>query len=115
MFDANQFLQFPTFEVSAAARMVLIGLELDGKTGVQHDLQYNHMGVVRARIPLLTACIGGFIQSDGPYCLVVLDSILPDAYQRRTIICMDTELTDQRHRMLMAAGLIPYTKKGEQP
>lgn len=112
LFNPTGFLQPPTFDVTPSACMVFRLLEEKGVVAVQSTLQIKHMGHVRAKVPSFSGkVLGGFVLTDGPYALLVVDSILPDDYQRRTIICMDSEYEDQRHKMLVASGLIRFNKK----
>ena len=113
-FDPTRFLEPPTFDVTPSARMVFRTLEDGGVVALQSTLQIKHMGHVRAKVPTFNGkVLGGLVLTDGPYSLLVVDSILPDDYQRRTVICMDSEYEDQRHKMLIASGLIRFNKKGE--
>lgn len=110
MFNPKKFLDTPIYDLTAAARMTLTALQLNGIVYTQSHLQVQHMATVRQRAELLTGRPGGFIATYGEYALVVVDSILPDDYQRRTVICMDTEVLDVRNRMFRA-GLLPSDKK----
>lgn len=112
MFDPNQFLQTPIFQLTPAARMIIRALELNAITTVQSNLQIEHMATVRERVSKLTTCTGASIATHGEYGLVVIDCIFPNDYVRRTFICVDTEIEDIRIRNLRASGLIPHIKKG---
>jgi hypothetical protein len=111
MFDPNKLLELPIYELTPAARMALTGLELSGIVAEQRRLQIQHMNMVRQAALSLTGQEGALLITNGPYCICVIDSILPDDYQRRTVICMGTELEDIRIKMFRASGLIPTNKK----
>ena len=110
MIDLNKFLEPPTYDLTAAARMALTGLE-PLYPGVQSRLQVQHTGLLRHCIQFVAQRTGVVLVTDGPYNLCVIDSILPDDYARRTTICMDTELEDVRIKMFRASGLIPTNKE----
>jgi hypothetical protein len=114
MFNPANFLKPALFTTTPAACMVLRLLE-DGKVeyNLQGKLQANHMGIIRQRVPHMNPAIYYVIETDASYSLRVVDSILPDDFQRRTVICMDTEVEDVRHRMFIASGLIPNQKREE--
>ena len=112
MFNPEAFYLPTTFTVTAAARMMLVALENGGYVAVQSTLQISHKDTLKERVPMMKTAIGGIVATRGLSGLYVLDSILPDDFQRRAVICMDTELDDQRIAMFKASGLIPSRKKG---
>ena len=112
MFNPANFLKPTVFTVTPAAAMVLRLLE-DGNVAynMQGTIQINHMGIVRQRVPLMNPAICYVLLTEAPYSLRVVDSILPDDFQRRTVICVDTESEDVRHRMFIASGLIDTNRE----
>ena len=107
MFDPNRFLDTPAYTHTPAAQMALTVIGYNGILDAETRLHAEHRATCRDRVPLLTSCTGAFVTTHGGYSLVVVDSILPLDYSRRTVICMDTEVDDVRVKMFRAAGLIP--------
>lgn len=111
MFNPAQFLTPPTYALTPAARMQITLLGLNEVPFAQSELQALHMGRMREAvahfIPQGIAVQGSMHITDGDYHLVVVDAILPDDYQRRTVICVDTEVNTVRVAMFYEAGLLP--------
>ena len=112
MCDPKRFLKPTLFTVTPAAAIVLRALEEGGREyGLQRSLQADHMGCTREMVPRMNPTIHYVLVTKGPYCLRVVDSILPEDFQRRSVICMDTEVQDIQRRMFIASGLYQNLKK----
>lgn len=111
MFNPADFLKPTEFKVTPAAAMVLRAGEINGFFFVQRDLQIKHTANIRKRAPAMSSAFGGVIITDYDYCLRVIDTILPDDLQRRTYICVDTEVDWLRVKMFKESGL--FNRKGD--
>lgn len=116
MFDRLQFLNQPVYSLTPAARMQITLLTLNELPFVQAELQASHMGRVREDVATADTTYpvtGGMLITDFDFHLAVVDAILPDDYQRRTVICIDTEVETVRHAMFYESGLIPDNKDND--
>lgn len=112
MFNPADFLKPAEFKVTPAAAMILIAIEqMETAYNLQATIQTVHMGKLREKVPAISGAFGGVIVTDHDYCLRVIDTILPDDLQRRTYICVDTEVDWLRVKMFRESGL--FNRKGD--
>lgn len=109
MFNRADFLKPTVYGLTPAARMQIALLVLNDLPFVQAELQACHMGRVREDVAAFNPQVvvsGGMLITDGDFHLTIVDAILPDDYQRRTVICIDTEVETVKTAMFFESGLL---------